>query len=49
MLRLAKVIKPWKESAVLNAHINFYGFWNEMTFLTKTCDLGMVLTVPGMD
>ena len=31
MLRLDKVIKPWKESAALNAHINLYGFWNETT------------------
>src|SRR5271163_2531728 len=49
MLRLDKVIKPWKESAALNAHINLYGFWNETTFLTKSGDLGMVLIVPGVD
>jgi hypothetical protein len=34
MLRLNKVIKPWKESAALNDHINLYGFWNETTFNT---------------
>src|ERR1017187_484898 len=33
MLRLDKVIKPWKEGAALNAHINLYGFWNETAFL----------------
>jgi type IV secretion system protein VirB4 len=49
MLRLAKVLKPWKESAALNAHINLYGFWNETTFLTKSGDVGMVLSVPGVD
>src|ERR1700689_1178599 len=49
MLRLDKVIKPWKESASLNDHINLYGFWNETTFLTKSGDLGMVLHVPGVD
>jgi type IV secretion system protein VirB4 len=49
MLRLDKVIKPWKESACLNDHINLYGFWNETTFLTKSGDLGMVLSVPGVD
>jgi type IV secretion system protein TrbE len=49
MLRLDKVIKPWKESAALNAHINLYGFWNETTFVTKSGDLGMVLSVPGVD
>ena len=25
MLRLDKVIKPWKEAAALNEHINLYG------------------------
>jgi len=29
MLRLGKIIKPWKESAALNSHINLYGFWND--------------------
>ena len=49
MLRVAKVIKPWKESAALNDHINLYGFWNETAFLTKSGDVGMVLSVPGVD
>jgi len=49
MLRLDKVIKPWKESASLNDHINLYGFWDETAFLTKSGDLGMVLSVPGVD
>ncbi len=49
MFRIDRAIKPWKESAALNAHINLYGFWNETTFLTKSGDLGMVLRVPGVD
>jgi hypothetical protein len=49
MLRLDKVVKPWKESAALNDHINLYGFWNETAFLTKSGDLGMVLQVQGVD
>ena len=49
MLRLDKVIKPWKEAAALTDHINLYGFWNETIFLTKSGDLGMVLRVPGVD
>jgi len=49
MFRLDKVIKPWKESASLNAHINLYGFWNHTTFLTKSGDVGMVLRVTGVD
>ncbi|MGB8579528.1 MAG: hypothetical protein WCD47_01800 [Candidatus Sulfotelmatobacter sp.] len=49
MLRLDKVIKPWKESAALNDHINLYGFLNETTFLTKSGDVGMVLSISGVD
>ena len=49
MFRIDQAIKPWKEAAALNAHINLYGFWNETTFLTKSGDLGMVLRVPGVD
>jgi type IV secretion system protein TrbE len=49
MLRLDRVIKPWKESAALNEYVNLYGFWNETTFLTKSGDVGMVLQVQGVD
>ena len=49
MLRLDKIIKPWKNAAALCDHINLYGFWNETTFLTKSGDLGMVLHVGGVD
>jgi type IV secretion system protein VirB4 len=49
MLRLDKIIKPWKESGALNDHINLYGFWNETTFLTKSGDVGIVFSVPGVD
>jgi type IV secretion system protein VirB4 len=49
MLNLARVIRPWKEADALSAHINLYGFWNETAFLTKSGDLGMVLSVAGVD
>jgi type IV secretion system protein TrbE len=49
MLRLDKVIKPWREAASLNDNINLYGFWNESAFLTKSGDVGMVLRVSGVD
>ena len=49
MLRIDKVIKPWKDAAALCDHINLYGFWNETAFLTKSGDLGMVLRVTGVD
>ena len=49
MLKIARVLKPWKEAASLNAQINLYGFWDETTFLTKSGDLGVVLRVSGLD
>ena len=49
MLNLSKIIKPWKEADALSAHINLYGFWSETAFLTKSGDLGMVLSVAGVD
>ncbi len=49
MLRIDRAIKPWGDADSLNSHINLYGFWNETAFLTKSGDLGMVLSVPGVD
>jgi type IV secretion system protein VirB4 len=49
MFRVDKIIKPWKESAALNDHINLYGQWSETSFLTKSGDVGMVLRVGGVD
>lgn len=49
MFRIDRVLKPWKEAAALNDHINLYGFWNDRTFLTKSGDLGMMLRVQGVD
>lgn len=49
MLRIANIVKPWKESGALSAQINLYGFWNDEVFLTKSGDLGVVLRVRGVD
>lgn len=49
MMRLNKIIKPWKDAAALGDHINLYGFWSETAFLTKSGDVGMVLHVTGVD
>jgi hypothetical protein len=35
MLRIDRVITPWKESGALNSQINLYGFWNEHTFIRR--------------
>jgi len=49
MLRLDKIVKPRKDIAALNAHVNLYGSWSETTFLTKCGDVGMILRVPCVD
>ena len=49
MLRMDRIIKPWRDAASLNAHINLYGFWDDQTFLTKSGDLGSILRVSGVD
>jgi type IV secretion system protein TrbE len=49
MFRLSGIVKDWKESGALQAHINLYGFWDEETFLTKSGDLGVLLRVKGID
>ena len=49
MFRISRILKNWKESGALHAHLNLYGFWDEHTFLTKSGDLGMVLAVRGID
>ena len=36
MLPLYRIIKPWKESAALDAHINPYGFRDDTTFLANS-------------
>jgi len=49
MLRLDKIVNPWRDAAAFGDHINLYGFWNETAFLTKSGDLGMILRVRGVD
>jgi type IV secretion/conjugal transfer VirB4 family ATPase len=49
MLNIARTIKPWKEAGSLNAHVNLYGFWSDTVTLTKSGDVLIVLSVPGVD
>lgn len=49
MLNIRKVVKPWQEAGSLNANVNLYGFIAEDAFLTKTGDVGTVLSIPGVD
>jgi len=49
MLRLGKILKTWRDAAGTGGYINLYGFWNETAFLTKSGDLGVVLSIRGVD
>src|ERR1700712_1222201 len=49
MLNILKMIKPWREAASANAPLSLYGFWNEVTAITKGGDPVMVLSVGGVD
>jgi type IV secretion system protein VirB4 len=49
MFKLNEVVKDWKESGALQAHINLFGFWDDEAFLTKSGDLGAVLRIKGID
>jgi type IV secretion/conjugal transfer VirB4 family ATPase len=49
MLRLANILKPYREAGSLNEQINLFGFVDDHTFLTKSGDVGVVLAVRGVD
>lgn len=49
MFRLAKALKPFRESGSFNEQVNLYGFIDDHTFLTKSGDVGAVLAVRGVD
>jgi type IV secretion/conjugal transfer VirB4 family ATPase len=49
VFKLAKITKDFKEAAPLCSQINLFGFLDEEVFLTKSGDLGMVLSIAGVD
>src|SRR5215471_2641873 len=48
MLRLSKIIKNFQETGALNENLSVFGFGGDV-FLTKAGDLGLVLSVEGVD
>src|SRR5215469_2478996 len=48
MLKLSRIIKNFQETGALNENISVFDFLREM-FLTKAGDVGMVLSVEGVD
>jgi type IV secretion system protein TrbE len=49
MFRLSTARKEHAESGCLNDRINLFGFVDDHTFLTKSGDVGVVLSVHGVD
>src|SRR5579864_767993 len=49
MFRLTQVRKEFDEAGALCAQINLFGFVDEEVFLTKSGDLGVILSVEGVD
>ena len=49
MFRLTNALRSYREAGPLNEQINLLGFIDDHVFLTKSGDLGMVLSVRGVD
>ena len=49
MFRLAQITKDYREAPALCSQINLLGFVDEEIFLTKSGDLGIVLSISGVD
>src|SRR5260370_9220688 len=49
MFKLDRITKDYREAAALCAQINLFGFVDDEIFLTKSGDLGIVLSIEGVD
>src|ERR1700682_412611 len=49
MFRLDQITQAYDEAAPLCSQVNLFGFVDEEIFLTKSGDLGVVLSVEGVD
>jgi type IV secretion system protein VirB4 len=49
MLKLEAIRHHWKQAGSFPAHLNLFGFWDEVSFLTKSGDLGSTLKISGVD
>jgi type IV secretion/conjugal transfer VirB4 family ATPase len=49
VFKLAQVKKEYDEAGALCAQINLFGFVDEEVFLTKSGDLGVILSMEGVD
>ncbi len=49
MFKLAQITKDYREAAALCTQVNLFGFVDDEMFLTKSGDLGLVLSIEGVD
>ncbi len=49
MLKLKPIANEYREAGALCSQINLFGFLDEDVFLTKTGDLGLVVSIAGVD
>src|SRR5260370_33168762 len=49
MFKLARITKEYHEAAALCSQVNLFGFVDDEMFLTKSGDLGIVLSIEGVD
>ena len=49
MFKLAQIMRDYREAAPLCTQVNLFGFVDDETFLTKSGDLGIVLSIEGVD
>src|SRR5260221_6466780 len=49
VFKLNQITKDYREAAALCSQVNLFGFVDDETFLTKSGDLGIVLSIEGVD
>lgn len=49
MFKLAQITKQYRDTPALCSQINLFGFVDEEVFLTKSGDVGMVISMEGVD
>ena len=49
MFKLNQITKDYREAAALCSQVNLFGFVDDEIFLTKSGDVGIVLSIDGVD
>ncbi len=49
MFRLSQITKDYREAPALCSQVNLFGFVDDEIFLTKSGDLGIMISIEGVD